>query len=83
MISAGVGFGGLAVARGLARADAVVMLGDGRISCGWPAWWRWGAMQSDFQFSMRNRVIAMAQWLWSWLEFERGARLITGIRPGS
>jgi NADH dehydrogenase len=32
---------------------------------------------------MRNRVIVMTQWLWSYLKFERGARLITGIKPGS
>lgn len=33
-----------------------------------------------FLVSMRNRVIVMTQWLWSYLKFERGARLITGLK---
>jgi NADH dehydrogenase len=28
--------------------------------------------------SLRNRLIVVTQWLWSYLLFERGARLITG-----
>lgn len=48
---------------------------------GWPAWWLWGAAHIYFLVSMRNRVIVMTQWLWSYLKFERGARLITGMKP--
>lgn len=29
--------------------------------------------------SMRNRLIVMTQWRWSYFRFERGARLITGM----
>jgi NADH dehydrogenase len=47
---------------------------------GWPAWWLWGVAHIYFLVSMRNRVIVMTQWLWSYLKFERGARLITGMR---
>jgi NADH dehydrogenase len=47
---------------------------------GWLAWWLWGAAHIYFLVSMRNRVIVMTQWLWSSLVFERGARLITGLR---
>ena len=50
---------------------------------GWPAWWLWGAAHICFLVSMRNRVIVMTQWLWSYLKFERGARLITGLEPRS
>ena len=31
-----------------------------------------------FLVSLRNRLIVVTQWLWSYLLFERGARLITG-----
>ena len=50
---------------------------------GWPAWWLWGAAHIYFLVSMRNRVLVMTQWLWSYLKFERGARLITGLKPES
>ena len=29
----------------------------------------------------RNRVLVMAQWAWTYLRYERGARLITGEVP--
>jgi hypothetical protein len=29
---------------------------------------------------MRNRLIVMTEWLWSYVSSERGARLITGLR---
>jgi NADH:quinone reductase (non-electrogenic) len=45
------------------------------------AWWLWGAAHIYFLVSLRNRLIVMTQWLWSYLVFERGARLITGIKP--
>ena len=32
-----------------------------------------------FLISLRNRLIVATQWLWSYLTFERGARLITGM----
>lgn len=44
------------------------------------AWWLWGAAHIYFLVSLRNRLIVMTQWLWSYLVFERGARLITGIK---
>lgn len=48
---------------------------------GWLAWWLWGAAHIYFLVNLRNRIIVMTQWLWSYLVFERGARLITGQRP--
>jgi NADH dehydrogenase len=45
---------------------------------GWLAWWLWGAAHVYFLVSLRNRLIVVTQWLWSYLLFERGARLITG-----
>jgi NADH dehydrogenase len=48
---------------------------------GWPAWWLWGIAHIYFLVSLRNRLIVVTQWLWSYFRFERGARLITGLRP--
>jgi NADH dehydrogenase len=45
---------------------------------GWSAWWIWGAAHVYFLVSLRNRLIVVTQWLWAYLLWERGARLITG-----
>lgn len=45
---------------------------------GWIAWWIWGAAHVYFLVSLRNRLIVVTQWLWAYLLWERGARLITG-----
>ncbi|WP_421708608.1 NAD(P)/FAD-dependent oxidoreductase [Algihabitans sp.] len=44
----------------------------------WLAWWLWGIAHIYFLISLRNRLIVATQWLWSYVSFERGARLITG-----
>jgi len=46
---------------------------------GWFAWWIWGIAHIYFLISLRNRLIVSTQWLWSYVSFERGARLITGL----
>jgi NADH:ubiquinone reductase (H+-translocating) len=45
------------------------------------AWWLWGAAHIYFLVNLRNRIIVMTQWLWAYFVFERGARLITGLKP--
>lgn len=42
------------------------------------AWWLWGIAHIYFLISLRNRLIVATQWLWSYVTFDRGARLITG-----
>ena len=61
------------------RRSAVIAYKRIRLK-GWVAWWLWGAAHIYFLVNLRNRVIVMTQWLWSYLVFERGARLITGLR---
>ncbi len=63
----------------IGRRAAVIAYRRMRLK-GWLAWWLWGAAHIFFLVSMRNRVIVVTQWLWSYLVFERGARLITGIK---
>lgn len=62
------------------RKAAVIAYRNLRLT-GWPAWWLWGAAHVYFLVSLRNRLIVVTQWLWSYLLFERGARLITGVPP--
>jgi NADH dehydrogenase len=64
------------------RKTAVIAIGRLRLK-GWFAWWLWGIAHIYFLISLRNRLIVMTQWFWSYVSFERGARLITGIRTKS
>jgi NADH dehydrogenase len=59
------------------RKAAVIAWRSLRLT-GWPAWWLWGVAHVYFLVSLRNRLIVVTQWLWSYVFFERGARLITG-----
>jgi NADH dehydrogenase len=45
------------------------------------AWLLWGAVHVSFLVGFRNRLVVMLDWLWSYVTFQSGARLITG--PGS
>ncbi len=65
----------------IGRKAAVISYGRFRIS-GWLAWWIWGVAHVYFLVSLRNRLIVVTQWLWSYVLFERGARLITGSDSG-
>lgn len=42
------------------------------------AWLLWAVVHVMFLISFRNRFAVMLQWAWSYLFFDRGARLITG-----
>ena len=65
----------------IGRKSAVIAWGRLRLRV-WIAWWIWGAAHVYFLVSLRNRVIVVTQWLWSYAFFERGARLITGMDAG-
>jgi NADH dehydrogenase len=64
------------------RKSAVIAFGRLRLK-GWLAWWIWGIAHIYFLVSMRNRLIVVTQWLWAYVSFEHGARLITGLRTSS
>ena len=38
----------------------------------------WGLVHVAFLIGFRNRIMVLLQWLWSYVTFKRGARLITG-----
>ena len=64
----------------IGRAAAVADFGKLRLS-GFFAWLAWGLIHVMFLIGFRNRFLVMFQWIWQWLTFQRGARLITGPLP--
>lgn len=67
----------------IGRAAGVAQFGKVHIS-GLLAWLAWLFVHIFFLIGFRNRIIVLVQWAWSYLTYERGARLITGDKrlPG-
>src|SRR5246127_3264687 len=61
----------------IGRAAAVAQFGKIHIS-GFLAWLSWLFVHILFLIGFRNRVLVFIQWAWSYVTYERGARLITG-----
>jgi NADH:ubiquinone reductase (H+-translocating) len=61
----------------IGRAAAVGQIGKIHIS-GFIAWLAWLFVHVFFLIGFRNRLLVMIQWAWSYVTYERGARLITG-----
>jgi NADH dehydrogenase len=61
----------------IGRAAAVAQIGKVHIS-GFIAWLAWLFIHVLFLIGFRNRLLVMIQWAWSYVTYERGARLITG-----
>jgi NADH dehydrogenase len=62
----------------IGRKAAVVDFGRLRLS-GRVAWLIWGGAHIYFLIGFRNRLVIAIDWLWSYLTYQRGARLITGL----
>ncbi|MGN6518751.1 MAG: NAD(P)/FAD-dependent oxidoreductase [Dokdonella sp.] len=61
------------------RMAAVVDLGRVRFS-GAPAWFFWLWAHVFFLIGFRNRLVVMAEWIWSYFTYQRHARIILGRR---
>ena len=61
----------------IGRAAAVAEFGRIHIS-GFVAWLSWLFVHILFLIGFRNRLLVFIQWAWSYVTYERGARLITG-----
>jgi NADH:ubiquinone reductase (H+-translocating) len=61
----------------IGRAAAVAQFGKIHIS-GFIAWLAWLFVHILFLIGFRNRLLVFIQWAWSYVTYERGARLITG-----
>jgi NADH dehydrogenase len=61
----------------IGRRSAVADFGRVRLS-GFVAWLLWGLVHIYFLVGFRNRIAVTMGWLWAYVTFGRGARLITG-----
>ena len=61
----------------IGRHSAIADLGWIRLT-GWVAWILWGIVHIFFLIGFRNRLAVFLNWIWAWLTYGRGARLITG-----
>jgi len=60
------------------RRAAVVELGRIHLE-GFVGWVFWSAVHIYFLIGLRNRFVVAITWLWSYITFKRGARLITEV----
>jgi NADH dehydrogenase len=64
----------------IGRRAAVVELGPIQLN-GFIGWMFWSAVHIYFLIGIRNRFVVAVTWLWSYVTFKRGARLITEVPP--
>jgi len=64
----------------IGRRAAVVELGPIQLK-GFLGWLFWSAVHIYFLIGLRNRFIVAVNWLWNYITFKRGARLITEVPP--
>ena len=62
----------------IGRKRAVAQVGPLRLT-GFVAWLVWCVAHIYFLIGFRNRLSVAMNWLWSYLTFQRGTRLITGL----
>jgi len=70
---------GIMATIGRSRAVAQALNGSLKMS-GFLAWCAWLFIHIWFLIGFRNRVSVLANWLWNYVTYKRGARLITGER---
>ena len=63
----------------IGRKSAVVRIWRIRLT-GFVAWWVWSAAHIFFLVTLRDRIVVSVTWLWSYVTFQRVARVVT--RPG-
>ena len=68
-------FGSLAT---IGRSHAVAQFGRFKVS-GFLAWVLWSVAHIYFLIGFRNRFVVALNWAWSYITFQRGSRLITGL----
>jgi NADH dehydrogenase/putative oxidoreductase len=61
----------------IGRSAAVAHFGPFKL-WGAAAWWLWGAVHVLFLSGLRNRVSVVVAWVWAYITFRGGPRLITG-----
>jgi NADH dehydrogenase len=64
----------------IGRHDAVVKLGRLELT-GFLGWLFWSLVHIYFLIGVRDRFMVAFTWLWDYITFQRGARLITEVPP--
>jgi NADH dehydrogenase len=62
----------------IGRKSAVVQIGKFKMK-GFLAWVLWSVAHIYFLIGFRNRLAVALHWLWNYVTFQRGTRLITGV----
>src|SRR5581483_9906462 len=62
----------------IGRKRAVVQMGRFKLT-GFLAWVLWSVAHIYFLIGFRNRLAVALNWMWNYLTFQRGTRLITGM----
>jgi NADH:ubiquinone reductase (H+-translocating) len=61
----------------IGRARGIAQIGKTHLS-GFPAWFAWLCIHLIFLIGYRNRFAVLLDWMWQYLSWQSGARLITG-----
>jgi NADH dehydrogenase len=62
----------------IGRKRAVIQMGRFKLT-GFLAWVLWSVAHIYFLIGFRNRFVVALNWLWNYVTFQRGTRLITGM----
>ena len=62
----------------IGRSAAVADIYGLKLS-GYPAWFAWLGVHLLFLVGLRNKFSVLMQWVYSYLTYKRGARIITGV----
>ncbi len=66
----------------IGRSKAIAVLGRFHFS-GYPAWMLWLCVHLLFLIGFRNKFSVLSQWIYSYVTYKRGARIITGVSGGN
>ena len=62
------------------RSSAIADLNRVKLK-GFVAWVLWSVVHLFFLIGARNRLAVYLNWVWAWITYGRGARLITRLEP--
>lgn len=62
----------------IGRKSAVIQFPRFKLK-GWLAWWLWGIAHIYFLVGVPSPLAVSIRWLWEYITYGRGARLITGV----
>jgi NADH dehydrogenase len=65
----------------IGRNAAVTELPSGARFRGAPAWYMWLGLHLAYIIGFRSRVAVLVNWIWSYLTYDRHARIIVAVEP--